>query len=129
MFFCVSKPKTWPSGPSLNGGIKRLGVDKGVRYPYSSLAHQHQTGKTTATPLLEETAPPHRTRREVGPRLRYQILVRDHFRCRICGRSPATDPAVKLHIDHVKPWASGGETTLDNLQTLCETCNAGKADS
>jgi hypothetical protein len=93
------------------------------------LAHQHQTGKTTAMPLLEEMVPPHRTRRGVGPRLRYQILVRDHFRCRICGRSPASDPAVQLHIDHIKPWSSGGETTPDNLQTLCETCNAGKGDS
>jgi len=35
---------------------------------------------------------------------------------------------VVLHIDHVTPWSKGGETEMDNLQTLCEPCNLGKSD-
>ncbi len=32
------------------------------------------------------------------------------------------------HIDHIKPWSKGGETVLENLQTLCATCNLGKSN-
>ncbi len=69
-----------------------------------------------------------RTRREVGLTLRYQILKRDNFKCCMCGASPAKDPSVELHIDHIKPWSKGGETTIENLQTLCSKCNLGKSD-
>ena len=68
-----------------------------------------------------------------GPRfpsmgLRFRVLYRDLFRCRSCGRSPAIEPGVQLHVDHIIPWASGGATTESNLQTLCDRCNLGKAD-
>jgi hypothetical protein len=69
-----------------------------------------------------------RTPRTVNLRLRFMVLRRDHFRCQACGRSPATDPTVKLQVDHKEPWSTGGETILENLQTLCEQCNAGKSD-
>ena len=35
---------------------------------------------------------------------------------------------VELHVDHIKPWSKGGETVLENLQTLCATCNLGKSN-
>src|SRR3972149_713146 len=46
-----------------------------------------------------------RARREVSPSLRFQILRRDGFRCRYCGRGP---PEAKLHVDHVISLADGG---------------------
>lgn len=55
-----------------------------------------------------------------------KIIKRDHYKCRLCGASPATDPKVKLHIDHIIPWLKGGETVEENLQTLCMECNLGK---
>ena len=58
----------------------------------------------------------------------YQVLKRDNFKCCACGASPAKDPAVELHIDHIIPWSRGGETTPENLQTLCSRCNLGKSD-
>ncbi|MBU1036890.1 HNH endonuclease [Patescibacteria group bacterium] len=60
--------------------------------------------------------------------VRVKILSRDNFRCVFCGKSPATDIGTKLHIDHVVPFANGGENTLENLQTLCEKCNLGKSN-
>lgn len=42
--------------------------------------------------------------------------------------SPAKDSTVELHVDHIIPWAKGGETVMDNLQTLCSKCNWGKSD-
>lgn len=67
--------------------------------------------------------------RVISNTLRYKVLKRDHFRCCACGASPAKDPTVELHIDHIVPWSKGGETTLENLQTLCSKCNLGKSDS
>ncbi|MBN1653134.1 MAG: HNH endonuclease [Deltaproteobacteria bacterium] len=67
------------------------------------------------------------TKREIGIRLRFKILKRDYFRCKICGTSPAKDPKVELEVDHIVPWAKGGETVPDNLQTLCSRCNRGKS--
>jgi Homing endonuclease associated repeat/HNH endonuclease len=93
------------------------------------LAHQKQLGKTTTSAISVELPPRHKTPREVRAKLRYQVLNRDHFKCRFCGRSPATDPTVQLCIDHKHPWSLGGETVVENLQTLCDQCNAGKSNA
>jgi len=66
--------------------------------------------------------------RDVNLRLRFLVMKRDNFKCCACGRSPATDPTVVLHIDHVIPWSRGGRTEMSNLQTLCEKCNLGKSN-
>lgn len=66
--------------------------------------------------------------RNPSTRLRFEVLARDKFTCRFCGASPAKDPSVTLHIDHIVPWSKGGETSLDNLQTLCAKCNLGKSN-
>ena len=70
----------------------------------------------------------HKTSRDINLRLRFRVLQRDNFKCCACGASPAKDPAVELHVDHITPWAKGGETVFENLQTLCSKCNLGKSD-
>lgn len=70
-----------------------------------------------------------RNPRGVSDRLRFRIMKRDNFKCRKCGRSPATDPTVILHVDHIKPWSKGGKTSEDNLETLCSICNLGKGNT
>jgi len=69
-----------------------------------------------------------RTPRKINWRLRATVLIRDNCICKMCGASPSKDPSVTLHIDHIKPWSKGGETVIDNLQTLCVVCNMGKSD-
>ena len=66
--------------------------------------------------------------RKISTRIRYAVLKRDNFKCCACGASPAKDPSVELHVDHIIPWSKGGEATLENLQTLCSLCNIGKSD-
>ena len=74
------------------------------------------------------TSKSHSTSRDINLRLRFIVMKRDHFKCCACGASPATNPSIELHIDHIIPWSKGGETTIDNLQTLCSECNIGKSD-
>ncbi len=66
--------------------------------------------------------------RDINLRLRFRVMQRDNFKCCACGASPAKDPSVELHIDHIIPWSKGGETVMENLQTLCSKCNLGKSD-
>ena len=67
--------------------------------------------------------------RVITDKLRYTVLKRDNFKCTACGASPAKDPSIELHVDHIIPWSKGGETIIENLQTLCSRCNLGKGDS
>ena len=78
--------------------------------------------------LKEEGKNTKRKSRVISDKLRYTVLKRDNFKCCACGASPAKDPSVELHIDHIVPWSKGGETSIENLQTLCSKCNIGKSD-
>ena len=78
---------------------------------------------SSISPSLRKNTP-----RQPSLRLRFHVMSRDEFRCRQCGRSPALESGVQLHIDHVIPWSAGGETCIENLKTLCEKCNLGKSN-
>lgn len=75
---------------------------------------------------LPSTVSVKRGPRNINWRLRALVLMRDGGRCQLCGTEARH--GAKLHVDHVKPWANGGETRLANLQVLCEVCNIGKSD-
>jgi hypothetical protein len=75
-----------------------------------------------------EIASRHKTNRTINWRLRFLVMRKDNFKCAICGRSPATNPEIILHVDHILAWDKGGETVYENLQTLCSVCNIGKSN-
>jgi 5-methylcytosine-specific restriction endonuclease McrA len=62
---------------------------------------------------------------EISLRRRAQVLSPQ--RCAQCGRTPLDD-SVKLVVDHKIPRSWGGSNEVENLQPLCEECNAGKRD-
>lgn len=76
----------------------------------------------TSIPSMPDAAKPNR-RKGLSQSLRFEVLRRDSFTCRYCGRSA---PGVVLHIDHVVPVVAGGDNSPDNLATACEGCNLGK---
>ena len=83
------------------------------------------------TLIQERDFPPpikHKTKRDINLRLRFLVMKRDNFKCCVCGASPAKDSEVELHVDHIIRWSKGGETVIDNLQTLCSKWNWGKSD-
>ena len=58
----------------------------------------------------------------IPSRLRRDVFERDAYRCCKCGGW------IDLCCDHIYPESKGGETALNNLQTLCRGCNSRKAD-
>lgn len=54
--------------------------------------------------------------------LRWQVFERDGFQCKHCGSKHF------LRADHIFPESKGGKATLENLQTLCRSCNSKKKD-
>lgn len=106
-------------------GTWRKALEKFVAY----INHEESASSEEAIKNVEvEPITRHKTSRTINWRLRFIVMRRDNFKCKSCGRSPAIDPSIILHVDHVKAWANGGETVLENLQTLCSKCNIGKSD-
>ena len=66
--------------------------------------------------------------RTIPLKLRLKVFTRDGFKCCLCGRTPALDSGVVLHVDHILPFSKGGASILSNLQTLCDQCNLGKGN-
>jgi 5-methylcytosine-specific restriction endonuclease McrA len=87
-----------------------------------------QEGRIPESHLLKrQRRPP--DRETVPPKLRMQVLKRDHYTCVKCGAGRRTDRNVRLEVDHIVPASRGGQTVLENLQTLCFRCNRGKSNS
>lgn len=61
----------------------------------------------------------------LSPRLRFEVLKRDGFRCAYCG---TVAEVAQLEVDHVIPESRGGLSELPNLVTACRDCNRGKSD-
>lgn len=64
--------------------------------------------------------PPRYRKQPIPPELRSVVFERDGHACRHCGSSR------DLHADHIVAESRGGPTSIDNLQTLCRTCNMKK---
>jgi hypothetical protein len=101
------------------------------RIPLTSEIHSDKNiliNKSESPNLGDDGQVKIRTARFPTLRLRFRVFQRDHFSCVLCGRSPAKNPSIILHVDHIIAYTKGGETILDNLQTLCEECNFGKSN-
>ena len=61
---------------------------------------------------------------KIPAKIRADVLARDDYKCLWCNRGRADN--IDLHVDHIVPECFGGSTTIDNLGTLCSTCNLGK---
>lgn len=63
------------------------------------------------------------SRKSVSSRVRAEVLSPQ--RCAQCGRRPL-EHGIRLEVDHKVPREWGGNDEIDNLQPLCDECNAGK---
>lgn len=91
------------------------------------VAWANENDATTRSRPAIPVGSPHKTPRNINYRLRFLVMRRDNFKCRITGRSPATDLNVILEVDHIVPWEGGGETVFEK-QTLAKDINIGKSN-
>lgn len=87
--------------------------------------HDQEYAWTYVDGLLQVKSPPSsppkaKPKAVILKSLRWEVFKRDDFRCRDCGTRD------DLQADHVLAESKGGPTTLDNLQTLCKSCNCKK---
>ncbi len=59
-------------------------------------------------------------RQSIPMAIRRAVYERDGHRCLKCGSNR------RLSLDHITPVTSGGDNSVDNLQTLCLPCNLKK---
>ena len=102
-------------------GALRAFVERANQDAPPPMQTQSDKTKDTIAPRLVRRSP-----RDIPLGLRYLVLRRDGNRCPLCGRSPQSEPPAEIHVDHIEPWALGGETVLENLRVLCRECNLGK---
>lgn len=115
---------------SAEGYAHRFGSWRRALEAFVAFAETEDRPSMSSAELVRPQRAPtsQRTSRNASWRVRFLVLRRDNFACRSCGASPAKDPRVTLHLDHLIPWSQGGETTEGNLQTLCEACNIGRSN-
>jgi hypothetical protein len=61
-------------------------------------------------------------RRKVSKTISAFVFARDNFNCVVCGDTE------NLTVDHIHPVSRGGSDDLENLQTLCKSCNSRKGN-
>jgi 5-methylcytosine-specific restriction endonuclease McrA len=81
---------------------------RAVRCPRCARRHEQYRGSRTARGYDEDYQ-----------RLRPEVLKRDRFICRYCGRKAKT-------VDHVVPLARGGASTMENMIAACVSCNSAR---
>ncbi len=59
----------------------------------------------------------------IPPEVRKYVFERDSDKCKGCGKNQLE---TQLTIDHIIPFARGGQNDMSNLQTLCCACNQQK---
>lgn len=62
--------------------------------------------------------------KDFTPKQKEEIFKRDDYKCVVCGRG--RKDGVEIHADHIKPRDFGGESTIENGQTLCAQHNIQK---
>jgi hypothetical protein len=108
-----------------NTDIRHFGSWRKALEKFVEIANSDSDSNTQFVVSEEMKISGRNTPRHPNWRLRYKVLARDGARCRLCGKSSAE---TTLHVDHIKPWSKGGETTLEKLQVLCDKCNFGKSN-
>jgi 5-methylcytosine-specific restriction endonuclease McrA len=80
---------------------------------------KRRTGKwlTYENPVSESHL---KKKRKISHSIQKKVWERDAYRCVNCGSH------IDLTVDHIVPESKGGTLDMDNLQTLCRSCNSRK---
>lgn len=70
-------------------------------------------------PTITVISPSPQEDRELSEKEKEKVKKRDSYTCLCCG----ANTEARLQVDHIKPFSMGGETSIQNSQTLCNICN------
>ena len=129
----VFKPKTlkmrYFPGDSLNieklcgeltDGSLLVCYGDGLAYIPKFGTHQHVNPRETESKLPAPDGISDLGPKKVGKSTRLAVFERDNHACVRCG---STD---RLEADHILPQSCGGPHIIENLRTLCKSCNAAR---
>ena len=88
--------------------------------------HVRKFGSEPAVNLAAPTMQP-LEQRELTEEEKEQVYRRDAYTCQCCGKQKEAGRRVKFEVDHITPFRFGGETSLNNSQTLCSLCHKDKS--
>lgn len=87
-------------------------------------SHMREGDLSTSPEASKRTTPLAATTRHIPERIRMEVWKRDGGRCTyISPFGQRCRERGKLELDHVKPWALGGDSQEKNLRLLCSTHN------
>jgi len=69
---------------------------------------------------LPSNRPPMYAKKSISGANRIRVFERDKYRCIQC------QTHLDLTVDHIYPERKGGTLDMENLQTLCRSCNSRK---
>jgi 5-methylcytosine-specific restriction endonuclease McrA len=94
------------------------------KHHYNVCAERELARRSNTAPLATQPAPYTTPQAipflEPDDELKEKVRTRDGFRCVCCD---LVNTRARLHIDHITASYHGGQPAIDNLQTLCSTCN------
>jgi hypothetical protein len=82
--------------------------------------HQHVNPRESASDIPAPEGVKDAGPRKVGKNTREAVFERDGQKCVRCGSDDS------LQVDHILPQSCGGPHVMENLRTLCRSCNAGR---
>lgn len=103
----------------VNQGVVRLYGD-GLAWIPGFSKHQHVNPRESASDLPAPDGVGDAGPRKVGKNTREAVFERDGHKCVRCGSEEY------LQADHILPQSCGGPHIMENLRTLCRSCNAGR---
>ncbi|MEQ1349605.1 HNH endonuclease [Acinetobacter junii] len=123
---CKDEVSFAPNGFSIDGMTFCLNCIKRIAFGYFEHidrryeAEYYQEQFKTKMQYQSATSQSQHKKKKIGQSLRMKVYERDGFKCVTCGTQQ------NLSLDHIKPEVLGGESTIENLQTMCKSCNSRK---
>lgn len=81
---------------------------------------QEKAAENGYAPTLDPSPRRSRPRKKLSAQKSLAVFARNGYACVTCGSRE------NLTVDHIVPWSKGGSNDMDNLQTLCRSCNSRK---
>ena len=109
---------------------ERFGVGRKPRNVRNRRARAQTEVPPASEPEAAEESGSERRSRHIPTAVAREVYVRDSGGCTFCSEDGRRCGARRfLELDHVTPWAAGGESMVDNLRLRCRAHNQHAAQS